>query len=157
MRARWAALAGIICAAGCLIADSAEPAGAKLWTRADLQALDKSLISKMGGAKTAYTQVLNGGTHGALVIHREVTADPELHVKLNDFFVVLAGEGAVKVGGTVTGERAIKTDEQQAQKLDGGTLYKIEQGDVLFVPANVWHQVIVAEGNELSAILIKAE
>lgn len=157
MRARWAAIAGIVCAAGCLIADSAEPAGAKLWSRTDLQAIDKSLIFKMGDAKTAYTQILNGGTHGALVIHREVTADPELHVKLNDFFVVLNGEGAVKVGGTVTGERTIKTDERQAEKLDGGTLYKIKQGDVLFVPANVWHQVIVAKGSELSAILIKAE
>jgi mannose-6-phosphate isomerase-like protein (cupin superfamily) len=111
----------------------------------------------MGGAHTAYTQILNGGTHGALVIHREVTADPELHVKLSDFFVVLDGEGAVKVGGTVSGERTIKPNEKQAEKLEGGTLYELKQGGVLFVPANIWHQVIVAKGNRLSAILIKAE
>jgi mannose-6-phosphate isomerase-like protein (cupin superfamily) len=157
MRARWAALAGIACAAGWLGADSAEPAGAKLWTRADLKALDESLSAEMGDAHTAYRQVLSGATHGALVIHREVTADPELHVKLNDFFVVLEGEGAVKVGGTVTGERTIKPDEKQAEKLDGGTLYELEPGDVLFVPANIWHQVMVAKGKKLSAILIKAE
>jgi mannose-6-phosphate isomerase-like protein (cupin superfamily) len=157
MRARWAAIAGIVSAAGCLMTGSAEPTGAELWTRADLESLDTALISKMGEARTAYTQVLNRDTHGALVMHREVTGDPELHVKLNDFFVVLGGEGAIKVDGTVTGARTIKPNEKQADKLDGGTLYKIKQGDVLFVPANVWHQTIVAKGQVLRAIVIKAE
>jgi mannose-6-phosphate isomerase-like protein (cupin superfamily) len=157
MRARWTAIAGMVLAARCLMASSAEPTGARLWTSGDLESLDKTLIAKMGEARTAYTQVVTGGTYSALVMHREVTGDPELHVKLNDFFVVLSGEGEIKVGGTVTGERTIKPGEKQAQKLDGGTLFKLKQGDILFVPANIWHQTIVAKGKELSAIVIKAE
>jgi mannose-6-phosphate isomerase-like protein (cupin superfamily) len=157
MRARWIAIAGIVLAAGCLTAGSAEPNGAMLWTSADLKSLDQTLISKMGEAKTAYTQVIHGDTHGALVMHREVTGDPELHVKLNDFFVFLSGEGEISVGGTVTGVKTIKPDEKQGQKLDGGILYKVKPGDILFVPANTWHQTIVANGKELSAIVIKAE
>ncbi len=157
MSAPWLTVAGIVCAAAALVADSAEPSGARLWTRADLQALDSALISQMGQAHTAFKQVLSGGTHGMLVIHREVTADPELHEKLNDFFVVLDGEGAVKVGGMVSGARPLKPYEKLAQRLDGGTLYEVRQGDVLFVPANVWHQVIVGEGKKLTAVLIKAE
>jgi mannose-6-phosphate isomerase-like protein (cupin superfamily) len=157
VKARWVAMAGLVCAAAALAADSVERSAARRWTRADLQALDAALISQMGQAQTAFAQVLSGDTHGMLLIHREVTADPELHEKLNDFFVVLEGEGAVKVGGTVSGARTVKPNEQLAQRLDGGTLYEVRQGDVLFVPANVWHQVMVGEGKKLSAILIKAE
>jgi mannose-6-phosphate isomerase-like protein (cupin superfamily) len=154
---RAAMVAGMVLATGCLVASAAEPAGARLWTGADLESLDKALIEKMGDARTAYTQVIDGRTYGALVMHREVTADPELHVRRNDFFVILGGEGQIRVGGTVTGERTLRPDEKLAQRLEGGKLYPVRQGDVLFVPANVWHQVIVAKGKVLSAILIKAQ
>ncbi len=157
MRALTIAIVGIFLASGCAVADSKQPTGAMLWTATDLRSVDETLTAKMGEAMAAYTQVINGGTYGALVIHREVTADPELHVKMNDFFVVLSGEGEIKVGGTVTGEKTIRIDEMQGQRLDGGVLYDVKQGDILFVPANHWHQVIVAKGKVLRAIVIKAQ
>lgn len=138
-------------------AEAHDPSGARLWTRADLESLDRILIDRMGNGKTAFTQVLDGGRHGVLVLHREVTADPELHVGLNDFFVVTGGAGEIRIGGNVTGARIIKPDEKLGTTLQGGTLYPVRQGDVLFIPANVWHQVIVAKGEALSAILIKAQ
>jgi mannose-6-phosphate isomerase-like protein (cupin superfamily) len=90
-------------------------------------------------------------------MHREVNGPAELHVKLNDFFVFLGGEGQIKVGGTVAGEETIGPGEKTGKTLDGGTLYKVKQGDVLFVPANTWHQTLVEPGKKLSAMVMKAE
>jgi mannose-6-phosphate isomerase-like protein (cupin superfamily) len=133
------------------MADSPQPVTARLWTRANLESLSLTL------EKTAapYTQVIEGKTYGALLLRRAVSGDPELHVKMNDFFVVLAGEGEIRVGGKVTGEKAVAPDEKRGEKLTGGILYRVKRGDVLFVPANRWLQVLIAKGDVMRAIIIK--
>jgi mannose-6-phosphate isomerase-like protein (cupin superfamily) len=135
------------------MAGSPPPAGARLWTAADLESLSRSLAQT--GAP--YTRIIKGKTYGALVLRRAVSGDPELHVKLNDFFVVLGGQGEIRVGGRVTGEKTIAPDEKRGQKLIGGALHRVGPGDVLFVPANHWLQVLVAKGEVLQAIIIKTQ
>lgn len=130
-----------------------QPARVRLWTRADLQSLTRTLDDT--GAP--YAQLIKGNTHGALLLHRAVSGDPELHAKLNDFFVVLGGEGEIRVGGQVTGEKTVAPDEKRGQKLTGGALYRVRRGDVLFVPANHWLQVLVADGRVLQALIIKTQ
>lgn len=134
-------------------AEPPQPAAARLWTRADLESLNLTL------QRTAapYTQVIKGKTYGALLLRRAVSGDPELHVKVNDFFVVLAGEGAVRVGGRATDAKTVAPDEKRGRKLTGGTLYRVRRGDVLFVPANHWLQVLIAKGKVMSAIIVKAQ
>jgi mannose-6-phosphate isomerase-like protein (cupin superfamily) len=141
----------------CATADPVQQTDARLWTAADLGSLDRVLTAEMKGTGAAYTQVIKGMTYGALILHREVTGSPEFHVKLNDFFVILSGEGDIEVGGKVTGERSIAPDERQGRKLTGGTFYKVRQGDVMFVPAGHWLQVFVAKGEVLRTIIIKTQ
>ena len=100
-------------------------------------------------------QVLKGRTYGALILRRAVSGDPELHVKLNDFFVVLGGEGEIKVGGRASGVKTIAPDEERGERLVGGARYRVRRGDVLFVPADHWLQVLVAKGQVLRALIIK--
>lgn len=137
----------------CATAASAEPSGARLWTEAGLESLSRKL--EHSGAP--YTPLIKGKTYGALLLHRTVSGDPELHVKLNDFFVILGGTGAIRVGGRVTGNKLVAPDEERGQKLTGGTLYRVRKGDVLFVPANHWLQVFVSKGAVLRAVIIKTQ
>jgi mannose-6-phosphate isomerase-like protein (cupin superfamily) len=152
-----AAIVGMALVSGCAVANSAQPSGARLWTAADLESLDSALVAKMSGTGAAYTQIIKGKTYGALVLRREATGDPELHVKLNDFFVVLRGEGEIEVGGRVIGEKTIAADEKRGRKLVGGDFYKVKEGDVMFVPANHWLQVFVAQGKVLKTVIIKTQ
>jgi mannose-6-phosphate isomerase-like protein (cupin superfamily) len=138
---------------GSAAADSPQPVGARLWTAATLQGLNRTL--ETSGAP--YTQVIKGRTYGVLLLRRTVSGSPELHSKLNDFFVVLSGTAEVRVGGMVTGRRAVAPDEELGEKLTGGTLYRVAQGDLLFVPANHWLQVLVTRGKVLRAIIIKTQ
>jgi mannose-6-phosphate isomerase-like protein (cupin superfamily) len=128
-----------------------QPAGPGLWTKARIQSLSRTL--EASGAP--YTQIVKGDTYGVLLLRRTVSGTPELHVKLNDFFVVLSGAAEVRVGGRVTGAKTVAPDEERGQKLIGGTRYPVRQGDVLFVPANHWLQVLVAKGDVVRALIIK--
>jgi mannose-6-phosphate isomerase-like protein (cupin superfamily) len=151
-----ATVAILLLACRCVVAQSAAPGDTTLWTAAGLELLDKTLVSGMGKSGAAYMYVLRGASYGALLLHREATGSPELHVKVSDFFVVLAGEGEVRVGGRVSGQRATGPDEYLGRDLVGGSLYAVKQGDVLFIPANHWLQVLVAKGKVLRALVIKA-
>lgn len=138
---------------GSAAAAPAKPTDARLWTAANLASLDKTLEAT--GAP--YTQLIRANTYGALLLRRGVSGSPELHVKLNDFFVVLSGQGEIEVGGRVAGEKAVAPDEKRGEKLTGGAVYHIEQGDVLFVAANHWLQLFVPRGKVLTAIIIKTQ
>jgi mannose-6-phosphate isomerase-like protein (cupin superfamily) len=129
--------------------------GAKLWTSADFKALEKMLIPRMDHTKGGSEQIINKSTHNALVFHREGSGEPEIHTKLADFMVVLSGEGQIQVGGKLTDPKTTATEEIRGKTLDGGTMYKIAQGDVLYVPANTPHRTHVAAGKELNVMVIK--
>lgn len=144
------AIAAMALACRWALADS-QPSGARLWTEGDVE----SLTAALGKTGVPYTQILKGKTYGALVLRRAVSGDPELHVKMNDFFVVLGGDAEIRVGGSATGVRTVAPDEKRGEKLIGGALYRVRPGDVLFVPANHWLQVLVAKGRVLRAIIIK--
>jgi mannose-6-phosphate isomerase-like protein (cupin superfamily) len=147
----------LACGWGRAAAQSPETAGAKLWTAGDLRLLDKTLIPEMSGTGAAYTYVLRGKAYGMLLLHREETGDPELHVKVNDFFVVLGGEAEIRVGGRVAGQKTVGPGEKRGHNLVGGMLYRVAPGDILFVPANHWLQVVIAKGKVLRAMVIKAQ
>lgn len=148
---RAGAIVAMALACPCAMAQSPPSAGARAWTAADL----KSLSSTLERNGTPYTQLIKGKTYGALLLRRTVSGDPELHVRVNDFFVVLSGEGEIEVGGRVSGEKTVAPDERRGEKLVGGALYRVKRGDVLLVPANHWLQVLIAPGHVLQALIIK--
>ena len=131
--------------------------GAKLFSAGDLKGFEKSLVPKMDQTKGGNQTLLTTKTHGALVFHREGSGEPEIHTKLADFMIVLSGEGQIQVGGNLTEGKTTAPDEIRGKALDGGTMYKIAQGDVLYVPANVPHRTHVAAGKQLNVMVIKAQ
>ena len=153
MRALTLTIAAMALTCRCAAAAAPPPAAAGLWTRADLETL--SLALERTGSP--YTQLLKGKTYGVLVLRRSISGDPELHLKLNDFFVILGGEGEIKVGGRVIGERTVAPDERRGEKLIGGVPHRVRSGDVLFVPAGHWLQVLVTKGEVLQAVIIKTQ
>src|SRR6185312_651634 len=132
----------------CVMAGSPQPAvTARLWTEADLESLSLTLEK----TEAPYTQLITGKAYGALLLRRAVSGQPELHVRVNDFFVVLSGDGEIEVGGRVTGARNVAPGEKRGEKLMGGALYRVKRGDVLLVPANHWLQVLIPKGRVLQA------
>lgn len=147
------AIVAMALACPCAMAQAPQPTAGRSWTRADLESL--SLTLEKTGAP--YTQLFKGKTYSALLLRRTVSGAPELHVRVNDFFVVLRGAGEIEIGGRVTGEKTVAPGEKRGEKLAGGARYRVERGDVLLVPANHWLQVLIAKGQVLRALIIKTE
>lgn len=136
---------------------AADATGAKLWTGADFDALRKTLIPKVDAMHGANQQVINEKTYNALVFHRDGTGESEIHVNFSDFMVVLSGEGEIQVGGKLIEGKTTAPGEIRGKSLEGGTLYKIAKGDVLYVPVNTPHLTRVAPGKELNVMVIKVQ
>ena len=148
-----AAVAAMVLACPCVPAQPPQPDGARLWTEAELESLNLTLAK----TQSPYAEVIKGKTYGALLLRRGVSGHPELHVRVNDFFVVLDGEGEIEVGGRVSGEKTVAAGEKRGDRLVGGTIYHVKRGDVLFVPADHWLQVLIAQGQVLRALIIKTQ
>jgi mannose-6-phosphate isomerase-like protein (cupin superfamily) len=136
---------------------AADPTGAVLWKTTALNGMEKTLATKMDETKSGTGPLLNGSGYLAIFFHREANGQAEVHEKLADFVVVHSGEGAILVGGTVVGGKPSAPGEVRGTSIAGGTLYPVAAGDVLYIPANVPHQMQVKPGKQLNAMVIKVE
>ena len=136
---------------------AADPAGFVLWKSSDLKSYEKKLTPKMSDKKLATEQLVNFGNHSTMVAHREGDGEAELHEKMADLFVVQSGEGTLVVGGTVPGGKTTAPGEIRGPSIQGGEHKRLGPGDVVHIPANVPHQVLVAPGKQFTYFVMKVE
>jgi mannose-6-phosphate isomerase-like protein (cupin superfamily) len=106
----------------------------------------KALTGKLkDGLATAAAPTGPGTT--LLAARREGPGQVELHMRLNDQFVVQAGHATVRVGGTVAGNRANGPGEFRGGTITGGRDYQLAPGDILWIPAGAPHQVTPKGGS----------
>src|SRR5215467_479822 len=103
-----------------------DPQGFYFWKSGDLKAFTKTLPAKMDAKKFANQRLGDDGNHYYLMVHREGTADAELHETQADVIVVQTGEGTLVYGG-----------------------------EVVEMPAKVPHWVKVAPGKQITYLVIK--
>jgi mannose-6-phosphate isomerase-like protein (cupin superfamily) len=103
----------------------------------------------------AANQFLNGPGSHAYIIRRDKTGETEVHMALNDIYVVESGHAKITVGGQVTGNREVMPTEWLGGDIAGGTDYSLAPGDVLFIPAGVPHKVLVSPKGGITYVLVK--
>jgi mannose-6-phosphate isomerase-like protein (cupin superfamily) len=110
------------------------------------------------GTRFVFDRVLEAAEHrphNISIVHREGYTQPEIHELKWDLYVVLDGSGTVLVGG----ERSNWIDDgrppdQQHPGLRGARAFQVTEGDVVHVPARVWHQLLLDEGQAMTYMLI---
>ena len=103
----------------------------------------------------ASKQFLNGPGSNVYVVRRDKTGDTEVHMALNDIFVIKSGHAKIAVGGQVTGNRETAPAEWRGGGITGGTEYSLGPGDVLFIPAGVPHRVLVQPKTSITYVTVK--
>jgi mannose-6-phosphate isomerase-like protein (cupin superfamily) len=103
----------------------------------------------------ALKQFLNGPGANVYIVRRDKTGDAELHMALNDIFVVKSGHAKITVGGQITGNRETAPTEWRGGDISGGTDYSLAPGDVLFIPAGVPHKVLVPAKATITYVTVK--
>lgn len=103
----------------------------------------------------ASKQILNGLGSNVYIVRRDKTGDAEVHMALNDIFVVKSGHAKITVGGQITGNRETAASEWRGGEIAGGTDYSLDAGDVLFIPAGVPHKVLVPPRATVTYVTVK--
>lgn len=147
MMRRWLIVLALL-----VTARAAAAQEARLWTAAELAALEKEAAAGVDPARHLGAERL---LPTATLIYRDGPSEAEMHEMLADFIVVRSGEGEVLVGGTIVGLRATATDEFRGSSITGATSFRIAAGDVLYVPANTAHQFLVAPGKHVVLTIVK--
>ena len=136
---------------------AADSSGAIFWSSSEMKNMDKDLAKKMDATKGALGTVITKPTYNAIVLHREGSGQAEIHEKLSDFFIVRSGQAEILVGGKSIDAKPTAAGETRGTRVEGGTRYKLAPGDVIYIPAGVPHQVLIENGKEINAIVIKVE
>lgn len=88
-------------------------------------------------------------------IRRDKDGEIEIHRDYADQIIALSGRATARIGGTVTGQRAIADGDWRGGVATGFKTYEIGPGDVLWVPAGMAHQFIVPAGQPFQYFTVK--
>jgi mannose-6-phosphate isomerase-like protein (cupin superfamily) len=90
-----------------------------------------------------------------MLAHREADGQPELHETQADVFVVESGSATLVVGGTLVDAETTAPGEKRNGTIQGGTRQKLSPGDVVRIPANMPHQLVLDGAPEFTYFVIK--
>ena len=120
-----------------------DPAGFKVWKAAELKTIDQQLAGKLNPQKVATEAMGTFGNHLFMLAHREGNGEAELHEKVADVFVAQSGDATVIVGGSMVDGKTTAPGEVRGPSIKGGVSKKLAPGDVVHIPANTPHQLMV--------------
>ncbi len=79
----------------------------------------------------------------------------EMHAHSSDLIIVTDGEATIVTGGTISDSTLESPGETRGQTISGGHEQKVQKGDVLYIPANTPHQIMIAPGITISFLNAK--
>jgi mannose-6-phosphate isomerase-like protein (cupin superfamily) len=109
-----------------------DPLGFVVWKSSDLK------------QATGMRELNDAGDYQTIVVNRVSNGEPELSNKSDELLVVESGEATLVVGGKVEGA-----------SIEGGQQTALSEGDVVHIPPNFPHQVLVAAGKHVTYLEIK--
>jgi mannose-6-phosphate isomerase-like protein (cupin superfamily) len=115
----------------------------------------RELAGKSNGGASKTLQEYPG--HYTMLAYRDKDGQAELHGKMADFFVVLDGNATLVTGGSIVNPKSPSPGEVRGDWVEGGTSVKLGKGDVIHIPSNVPHQLLIPSGQSLTYFVIKVE
>jgi mannose-6-phosphate isomerase-like protein (cupin superfamily) len=133
------------------------PTGYEHWTAADLQTLNKSLAEKAAtdAHHSASKSIADFPNDLFMLAHREADGQVELHETQADVFFIESGSATLVVGGTLNGAETTAPHEKRGGTIEGGTRQKLSAGDVVRIPANMPHQLVLDGAKEFTYFVVK--
>jgi mannose-6-phosphate isomerase-like protein (cupin superfamily) len=133
------------------------PAGVEHWTPADLQTVNKTLAEKAAtDSHRAASKTLSDYPNDLFMLaHREADGGPELHETQADVFFVQSGSATLIVGGSLLNAETTAPHEKRNGTIQGGTRVKLSAGDVVRIPVNTPHQLVLDGAKEFTYFVVK--
>jgi mannose-6-phosphate isomerase-like protein (cupin superfamily) len=132
-----------------------DPAGFHVWKAAQIDAISKTLATKLDEHKVASEPLGTVGNRVFSIAHREGSGQAEWHEKVADIIVIESGAVTLVYGGEIVGGKTTEPGQIRGDSIKGGTEVALGPGDVLNIPAKVPHLMKVAPGKTVTYFVAK--
>ena len=95
------------------------------------------------------------GNHALKLSYRRASGQAEVHVHFADIMVVTEGSATVITGGTLVEAKNDSPNEIKGKSIEGGTRQILSKGDVIHILAGTPHQLILDQGKDFQAFVVK--
>jgi hypothetical protein len=135
---------------------AAEESSFALWTPSAIEQQEATLMKNVAPDHSSRETLADYGDHRFRLLYRDADGFPEEHDKIVDVVMVHSGEGALMLGGTMTGKKgSTSTGEYIGTALNGGEVHPLAAGDIVHIPAGIPHSFLVPAGKHITYVLLK--
>jgi mannose-6-phosphate isomerase-like protein (cupin superfamily) len=86
---------------------------------------------------------------------RTKTGSSELHEHEADVFVIESGQATLVTGGRMVSPHTEKAGEIRGTSIEGGERREVAEGDIIHIPANTPHQLVLENGKPFTYFVVK--
>lgn len=131
----------------------AASSGVDVYSAADLHAMGQKLAATKLSFKSENLQQYPG--HYTMMAYRSATGSSELHQHEADIFVVETGDATLVTGGKIVNPHVEKPGEIRGSSIAGGERHSVAAGDIVHIPANTPHQLLITNGKPFTYFVVK--
>jgi mannose-6-phosphate isomerase-like protein (cupin superfamily) len=135
------------------------PEGFEHWTSASIKQLAPALKTESGSdphhASVRHLSDFANDTY--MLAHREADGAVEWHENQADVFFVQSGAATLLVGGKMIGGEITEPHEKRNGAIQGGVRQKLTAGDIVRIPPQVPHQLLLDGSHEFTYFVVKVK
>jgi mannose-6-phosphate isomerase-like protein (cupin superfamily) len=141
------------------IAQEKVPEGFEHWTADSLKQIEQSLKEQAVSTphRTAVKRLSDYQNDLYMLSRREADGIVEWHENQADVFFVESGSATLVVGGTMVGGEVTEPHEKRNGTIQGGIRRKLAAGDVVRIPPQVPHQILLDGSSGFTYFVIKVK
>jgi mannose-6-phosphate isomerase-like protein (cupin superfamily) len=135
----------------------AQDATPDVYSPSTLMTMEKTLEQKADASGLASETLKKYSTDYSMLAFRSQSGKAELHEKFADFYVVVEGNATLVSGGHILNPKTTGPGEVRGDSVQDGKETKLGKGDIVHIPANIPHQVVLAKGDTFRYFIIKVQ
>ena len=147
-------VAGVLLAGTVAFAQEATPDS---YTQEQLATMETALAAKADAAGLATMTVKKYASDYTLLAFRSQSGQAEQHEKFADFYFVLDGSATLVSGGKMVNAKTTAPGEMRGESVQEGKSVSMKKGDIVHIPANIPHQLVLAKGATLKYFVVKVQ
>ena len=127
------------------------------YSPADLAAMEKKLEQKADSNGLATETLKQYASDYTMLAYRSKSGKAELHEKFADFYFVVGGEATLVSGGHIVNGATTAPGEVRGDSVQDGRETRLKKGDIVHIPANIPHQLVLAKGATFQYFIVKVQ
>jgi mannose-6-phosphate isomerase-like protein (cupin superfamily) len=141
------------------VAQETGPEGFQHWTAESLKQLALTLKTEAASNPhhISVRRLADFANDTYMLSRREAEGIVEWHENQADIFFVQSGAATLVVGGTMTGGELVEPHEKRNGTIQGGVRQKLSTGDIVRIPAQVPHQILLDGSHDFTYFVVKVK